>query len=167
RQPDDRLAAAELLAMSWRYLVPESGEPGANAVGDRSFEQHMRAFGVTKSRRVHRLLHVHTEHQQVEQKLNMPLCLHRAAHEPKAHPRLVAAAIRLWIGGGLRHEAGNQRVKRTLPRRHGVGEPRFQGEARTTILKGEAQAGYDDAGPKLIEQAVDEGHHIASAIRDR
>src|SRR5437867_7901258 len=117
RQLDDRLTTAEWITVRSAYLVPHRAQRSPNALRYRRFERDVCPLHVAEARCIDRLLHVHSEDEKIEQHLDMSLRLHGAAHHPKAHPRRVAAAVGLWIGGGLRHKTGNERVKRTLPRR--------------------------------------------------
>src|SRR6266550_4302099 len=105
---DDRLAAAELRRTSHRHAMTERTQPVLHAVGDCLLDDHTRRVHVAESARIHRLLHVHPEHEVVEEELYVSLRLHRATHQTETHIRLVRAS---GCGARDRHKTGYQCMK--------------------------------------------------------
>src|SRR5215217_2276727 len=94
----------------------------------------------------------------------MTLRLHCATHEPEAHPWLVTSAVRALGGRRLRHKPRDQRVKGTFARRYGVRQSRIQREAGPAIVEREAGTWHYDSRAEFVEEAVDEGDHVAVAV---
>ena len=120
-----------------------------------------------KARCVDCLLDVHAEHEQVDQQLGVSLGLHATAHQAKAHPWRVGAAIGRRRRTSLCHEAGDQRVKRTLARCDGVRQARIHRECSAAVVEREAGARHHQPGAEVVIEAVDERHHVACAVRRR
>src|SRR5205823_14235318 len=87
-----------------------------------------------------------------EQHLHVALRLHRAAHHPEAHPWLLGA-----LRVGLGYKRRDERVERTLPRRHRIRETRLEREPRAAILQREPGPRRYDTRPKRIEQRIYKG----------
>ena len=150
-----------------RDLVPHRLELVDDAVGNGRLDDHAHAGLVAESSDVHRLLNVHPEYEHVNEELRMSLRLHSAAHQAERHVRLVAASVSRGVGTRLRDESRNERVKRTLARRHGVRQTWLHRESRPAIVQREPGARHDDPRAEFVEQAVDERHHVAVFVRDR
>src|SRR5438477_12381575 len=100
-------------------MMAEGAQLVLHAVRDHLLDNHARRVHVAEPARVHRFLHIHAEHEMVEQKLDVSLRLHRSAHETEAHVRLFSALgpAALPRVGARRDwdKTGNQRVKGTFP----------------------------------------------------
>ena len=112
--------------------------------GIGALERHVHTLQVTEARRIDRLLNVHPEDEQIQQQLRVSLRLHRAAHESEAHVWRVRASVSRRLRARLGDEARNERVERTLARRHGIRQSRLHRESCAAILQREAGARHHD-----------------------
>src|SRR4051812_37765434 len=74
RELDDRLRATEESRVAESHLVTERAETGHDAVADCGLDDHGKAVLMPKASGIHRLLHVHAEHEMIDQELRVTLC---------------------------------------------------------------------------------------------
>src|ERR1043166_1324356 len=86
--------------------------------------------------------------------MRMPDSLVLPTHNAKRHDR---AAV-------LDEHAGDDRVKRALPRRDRIGMAGDDAEAGAAIVQEDAAFGRHDAGAKRREQGIDERDRVAVAV---
>src|SRR5258708_5903840 len=99
---------------------------------------------MTESPRIHRLLNVHSEDEQVDQQLGVTLRLHSAAHQAKAHVWRIRASVGSGVCTWLGHEARDECMEWPLARRNRVRQPWIERESCTAIVEREAGTGHDD-----------------------
>jgi hypothetical protein len=56
-------------------------------IADRRLERDLHPVKCRKRADIDRLLHIHPEHEHVQQHLHVPLCLHAPPITPEAHVR--------------------------------------------------------------------------------
>src|SRR6185369_13442196 len=98
------------------------------------------------TRSVNRFLQTHLQIDQIDEHLNMPLCLYGSAHNAKRHVELVLPENHGW----------NQSMERTLAGSKRVGMFRIQRKRAASVLKNDSRITGYNARTKRVKKTVDE-----------
>ena len=96
--------------------------------------------------------------QNAQHHLQMPLGLHRPAHQAERHQRRAV---------GVHYKARNDGVEWPLAWRNGVDVIRVQGETRAAILQADARARHHYAGTETHVVRLDKRDHHAALVSRR
>src|SRR5271165_6344256 len=161
----DGLVAAEAAWRAPHELVSLGFERLAHLGRDCRFELHrttspgrlpgrFRGTEMAEPRGIAGLLHVHAEVDEVAEHLDVPLCLHIAAHQAEAEPGLAVPC----------DKPGDDRVKRPLARLQAIGMSLIEGEEAPPVLEREAQLSGDMKRAKPVKIALDQAHAVEVLI---
>ena len=103
------------------------------------------------------LLNIHAKVDDIEKHLHMTLWLHVRTHDPKTHYGLAVSS----------HEAGHDRVKRSLAGFERVRMPGIEAEQLTAILQDESELSRRHPRTHAAEVALDQRYHVAGLVSDR
>src|SRR5690606_5281897 len=127
------------------HLVTLRAKRRANRLWNAALDED-RALVLANSRRLAGLLRVHAEDEVIEEDLHVALGLHVAAHHAVAEVRRAV----------LRHEGGNDRVKRALRGLDAIAMLGIEREKRSSILQADSGPGHDEPRAKAVVEAIDE-----------